>query len=103
MSDEKNSEKVKKEADYIEKTARFINKTGMDVPAIILLNTFKPLAFIMGELSSFFLAPFFIILADTELGFDFIDCFEKTENINKLVKRVEELSKKKTEKMKLEK
>jgi len=93
MSDKKLGEPTgEKEAESIEKTAQWISKFGMEVPAIILLETFKPLAFIAGELANFFLAPFLLLLGDE--GFKFIDWFEKRENIDKFIKRLEENSEK---------
>lgn len=82
-----------KEEELIEKIAKKIIDMEMDPVAIMLLNTFKPISTIGGELGYFFLAPFLPIL--DERGYDFIDTFEKRENIERIIKRVERLSKEK--------
>jgi hypothetical protein len=63
----------------------------METPALWLLQTIKPLTFIGGELSYFYLAPFLPFLDD--LGYTFLDTFEKRKNIERLIKTVEHLQK----------
>ena len=85
----KEPEPTKEEDDEsLERAVRWIRKLGMEVPAILLLQTFKPLAFIMGELAAFSLAPFLILIGDE--GFKTIDWLEKTKNIEKLIQRLVE-------------
>jgi len=90
----KESDASDKEAELIEKTARWIVKSDLEAPLIMLLQTIKPLSTIGGELGFFFLAPFLPLLE--EKGYDFLDTFEKRENIEKLIRRVELLSKEKS-------
>jgi hypothetical protein len=85
-----------RDEEYIEKVAQYISKKGMETPAIMLLHTFKPLAFMTAELASFFLAPFLILIG--EESFKIIDVFEKTKNLEKLIKKIEEKSQKKEKK-----
>lgn len=73
--------------EYLEKAVNWIHKFGMETPAIIMLQGTKPLLLIIGELSRFFLGPFLLLLEDE--GFAFIDWFEKRQNIERLIKRLE--------------
>jgi len=82
-----------KEEELIEKIAQKIIDSDLDPIAIMFLNTIKPISNITGELGYFFLAPYLPIL--DEKGYDFIDTFEKRENIERIIKRVERLSKEK--------
>ena len=94
----KESDRSEKERDLIEKVAKKIVDSDFDFFALILLQTIKPLSWIGGELTYFFLAPFLPLLEDK--GYDFIDTFEKRENIEKLIRRVECLHKEKSKKEK---
>jgi len=90
----KGSDISSKENELIEKVAQFIVDSEMEAPAIILLQTVKPLVTIGGELGYFFLAPFLPLLEDK--GYDFLDTFEKRENIEKLIRTVERRTKEKS-------
>ena len=81
---------IDKENEFIEKAAKRIIELDIDIVAIFLLQTFKPLVFIGGELANFFLAPYLPLLDDN--GYDFINVFQKRENIEKLIKKIEEAS-----------
>ena len=83
-----------KEIELINKVAKKIIDSEMETPAVWLLQTIKPLAFIGGELSYFYLAPFLPFLDD--LGYTFLDTFEKRKNIELLIKTVERLHKEQT-------
>ena len=85
-----------KELEYIEKVAKKIVETDFEGVAIFALQTLRPLYFIGGELATFFFAPYLYLL--DEKGFEAIDVFEKRENIERLIKRVEELIKEKEKK-----
>jgi len=86
--------KSERETELINKVARKIVDSEMETPAIWLLQTIKPLTFIGGELSYFYLAPFLPFLDD--LGYTFLDTFEKRKNIEILIKTVERLEKEKS-------
>jgi len=79
------------ELELIEKVAKKIVDSELEAAAIMILQSIKPLIWIGGELAYFYLAPFLPLL-DTK-GYDFLDTFEKRENIERLIKRVERLHK----------
>jgi len=92
------SYKSDRETELINKVARKIVDSEVEIPAIWLLQTIKPLTFIGGELSYFYLAPFLPFLDD--LGYTFLDTFEKRKNIEILIKTVERLGKEKSKEKK---
>jgi len=76
----------------IEKAAELIHKHKMEVPAIMLLESSKPVAYIGGELGRAYLAPFLPLL-EQDFGIPgnkLISIFEKRENIEKLIRSIEE-------------
>lgn len=89
------------EAAYIEKAAEKIVESDLEAFAVFFLTSFKPLANIAGELSIFFGAPFLLLLENK--GFEFIETFQKTNNLERLVSRIEKLSEQKEIKQKEEK
>ena len=94
--------KPAKEDVLIDKFAKKIVDSEMEGPAITILQMIKPISFIGGELATFYLAPFLPLLDD--YGYDFLDTFEKRENIEKLIRRIESLYKlKENEKEKISK
>lgn len=80
-----------RERELIEKVARKLVDLELEGVAIMLLQTIKPLTKIGGELAYFYLAPFLPLLEDK--GYEFIDTFEKRENIELLIRRMEKLCK----------
>lgn len=95
------SEISKKESELIEKAARRIVDTDVEGFVIWFLETIKPVVWIGGELALFYLAPFLPLLDN--YGYDFLDTFEKRENIELLIKRVEKLNKDKEREKKRQK
>jgi hypothetical protein len=85
----KESDLTEKEKELIEKTARWIVNQGFEAPSVMFIQGIKPLATIGGDLALFFLAPFLPMLE--EKGYDFIETFEKRENLERLIRRVEQL------------
>jgi len=85
-----------KDKEIIDKVAEKIVNSDMQGFAIFLLQTLKPVYFLGGELATFFLAPYLTLL--DERGFEFIDTFQKRENIDILLNRIEELEKSKDKK-----
>lgn len=83
----------------IERVARKIVDMELEGPAIWILQTIKPLSVIGGELAYFYLAPFLPLL--DEKGYEFLDTFEKRENIERLIKMMEKISKEKSRKMRI--
>jgi hypothetical protein len=82
-----------KEVELINKTAEKIVDSGWELGALFILNALKPVYFIGGELGHFFLAPYLILLEGK--GDQFLDTFEKRENIQKLILKIEEFSEQK--------
>ena len=87
---------------FIKKVAEKIHQYRLETPAIILLESTKPLMYIGGEMSRFFLSPFTPMLGE---DFDiksmkFILTLEKRENIQKLLKLLEEMAEKENEEKK---
>ena len=78
-----------KEIELIEKIARKIAGSDFAFFAMFILQTIKPLSWIAGELAYFYLAPFLPLL--DEKGYNFLDTFEKRENIERLIRRIESL------------
>ncbi len=79
-------------AALIEKAAEEVRKRNLMTPAILFLEMHKPLAYI-GASASVVFAPFAVPF----LGFDFVNnysrLFAKRENVERLICRLEELSK----------
>jgi hypothetical protein len=85
-----------KEDELVNKVAEKIVDSDFELGALYFLNAFKPLYLIGGELGHFFLAPYLTVLEGR--GEEFLDTFEKKENIEKLLSKVEELSEEKHQK-----
>ena len=91
------------EADeHINKIAEYIHKSGLDVAAILMIETVKPLSYIGGQLGRLFLSPILLAFGQgIELGGEkFLTIFEQKENIEKLLKRIEKLSREEEERKK---
>ena len=82
------------ETEYIEKVAKTIHEHEMETAAILLLESSKPLVWIGGEMGRFFITPFVPIISDKwgVTSEKFFLVFEKRENIERLLKRLEELT-----------
>jgi len=93
------------EAEYIEKVAQKIHEYEMETAAILLLESSKPLVWVGGEMGRFFITPFVPIISDKwgVTSEKFFLVFEKRENIEKLIKRVEQLAQEADDKKKEEK
>ena len=78
---------------------------GMDVPAILFLETVKPLTYIGSQMGRFFLSPFLPAFGENigVNGEKFLQIFEKHENVEKLIKAVEELTREEEERKRAEK
>jgi len=89
------------EEETIKKAAETIHRYGMDVAAIMLLESVKPLVFIGGQMGRFFLFPFIPFFGErvSEGSEKFFTVFEKRENVEKLLTLLEEKAKEKEEKV----
>ena len=80
--------------ELIEKIAKKVVEIGMETPAILALESAKPLSFIGSQLGRTMIAPWFGIFgwgAMTKAD-DYMEVFEDRENVGKLVRRIEELA-----------
>lgn len=82
------------ETELIEQVARKIHEYQMETPAILLLESSKPLVWIGGEMGRFFITPFVPIISDKwgVKSEKFFLIFEKRENVERLLKRLEQLA-----------
>jgi hypothetical protein len=63
-------------------------KRRLETMAVMFLESIKPLSFIGSQMALFFVGPFLSVFGD--LGIDYIKFFDKRENVEKLLKRIEE-------------
>jgi hypothetical protein len=79
-----------KEMEMIDKFAHWIVDSELEAPSLTLLHMIRPLARIGGDLAYFYLGAFIPLLDN--YGYDFLDTFEKKENIELLMQKVDRLS-----------
>jgi len=93
------------EDEMIRKIAETIHKYGLDVPAILMIESVKPLSFIGAQMGRFFVSPFLPALGEDVgiSGEKFLQIFEKHENVEKLITAIEELTREEEEQKKAEK
>jgi hypothetical protein len=92
--------------EIILETAKRIMKYGMEMPAIMALESFKPLMYVGGELTRLTLSPFFPIFGSNVdiWGQKLIYVFEEKKNVDKLIRLLEQMSRgKKIDKDEIEK
>ncbi len=78
----------------------------MEMPAIMALESFKPLMYVGGELTRLTLSPFFPIFGSNVdiWGQKLIYVFEEKKNVDKLIRLLEQMSRgKKIDKDEIEK
>ncbi len=82
------------ETELIEQVAQKIHEYEMETAAILLLESSKPLVWVGGEMGRFFITPFVPIISDKwgVKSEKFFLIFEKRENVERLLKRLEQLS-----------
>jgi hypothetical protein len=80
----------------IEKIAKKIVEKRLEVPAIFFLESIKPVAFVGTQISYIVFAPFLYLLGPE--SFNYLSIFEKREDIEKLLSKIEELSEENKEK-----
>lgn len=83
------------EEEIIRKAADLIHRFGMDVAAILFIESMKPLTYIGGQMGRFFLSPFLPAFGERigRGGEKFFTVFEKRENVEKLLRLLEEKAK----------
>jgi len=80
--------------DFIDKIAKKLVDIGMEAPAILVLESARPLSFIGSQMGRAMIAPWFGIFgwgAMTKAD-NYMEIFEDSKNIEKLVQRIEELA-----------
>ena len=93
------------EDEMIMKIAHKIHEYGLDMAAILMIESVKPLSFIGSQMGRFFVSPFLPIFGE-KIGISgekFFQIFEKRENVEKLIKAVEELTREEEERKRAEK
>jgi hypothetical protein len=81
------------ENEIIEKIATEIHKNGLETLAVFILESIKPLSYFGGQMSRIFASPFFTLAGEDAdiLGQKLISIFEKKENVDKLIEKIEEI------------
>jgi len=93
------------EDEMIMKIAHKIHEYGLDVAAVLMIESFKPLSYVGAQMGRFFVSPFLPALGENIGigGEKLFQIFEKRENVEKLIKAVEELTREEEERKKVEK
>ena len=93
------------EDEMIEKIAQKIHESGMNMAAILMIESFKPMSYIGAQIGRFFISPFLPVFGENIgiSGEKLLQIFEKQENLEKLVKAVEALEREEEERKKAEK
>jgi len=79
--------------EMIQRIADEIQKFGLEVPAILLLDMMKPLGTILSNFGRFSFGLFMPLIGHG--GETFIDLFESEEDVEKLLQLIEKSTKKK--------
>jgi hypothetical protein len=81
----------------IDELANYIHVKGLETAAILFLESSKPLSMIGGGMSRLFVSPFLPIFGDEAeiFGGKMINLLEKRKNIEKLIKKIEEIKEEK--------
>jgi hypothetical protein len=93
------------EDEMIRKIAEKVHNSGLDVAAILLIESVKPLAYLGTQMGRFFVSPFLPVFGE-DIGISgekLFQTFEKRENVEKLIRAVEKLNQEEKEKKKAEK
>jgi hypothetical protein len=76
-----------REEEILEYITSKIEQYGLDVPALLFLVPIEPLSSVFSQLGLLPFAPF--LEAFNIKGFDYVTFFSKTENVNRLIKKIE--------------
>ncbi len=83
---------VKQDRVFLEKIAKRIVDSGLITPAVFFLETMKPLS-LLGSHALVFLGPLLNSFIQSENYYRKVEVFEKPENIELLLKIIEEIDK----------
>ena len=80
--------------ELVEKIAKKVVEIGMEAPAILALETARPLSFIGSQMGRAMIAPWFGIFGWSAMtkADNYMEVFENKENVKKLIRRIEELT-----------
>ncbi len=80
--------------ELVEKIAKKVVEIGMEAPAVLALESVRPLSFIGSQLGRAMIAPWFGIFGWGAMmkADNYMEVFEDKENVKKLVRRIEELA-----------
>lgn len=95
--EEKGSTLTSKQEEILEKLAKKVAKWQMDVPAIMFLETIKPLSFI-GSQVLVFLDPIVKSVFNSSDYDEYTKLMEDRRNVELLIRKIEDLSSSSTEK-----
>ena len=93
------------EDEMISKIAEKIHQSGLDVAAILMIESVKPLTFLGVQVGRLFLSPILPALGK-DIGMSgekFFQIMEKHENVEKLIQAIEKLTQEEEERKKAEK
>ena len=85
-----------REKELIDKLARFVIDRHMETPAVLFLESYKPLSFIAGQFGMAYLSPLMPLFGPWSK--EGLALLQKRENVEKVIKRIEELSEERTKK-----
>jgi len=93
------------EDEMIRNIAHKIHEYGLDVAAILMIESVKPLSYIGGQMGRLFGSPFLPAFGENIGigGEKLFQIFEKRENVEKLIKAVEGLTQEEEERKKAKK
>ncbi len=90
-----------KQEAIIKRMAEFIYKYDMDLGAVLILEAIKPFSSIGSQLARFMVAPFIPFVGEESMPY--FATFENKQNVERLIKMIEERMKEEDEKRKSEK
>jgi len=79
-----------KQEEIIKQMAEIVYKYDMDLGAIFLLEAVKPFASVGSQLARFMVAPFIPFVGERSIPY--LATFERKENVEKLIRLIEERS-----------
>jgi hypothetical protein len=79
---------AEEEARMIDRIAAEVIKRRLETVAIMFLESVKPMSYIGSQLAMVFVGPFLAVFGD--LGVNYIKFFDKRENVEKLLLKIEE-------------
>lgn len=82
---------AEEEARMMDRIASEVIKRRLETVAIMFLESIKPMSYVGSQLAMVFVGPFLAIFGD--LGINYIKFFDKRENVEKLLQKIEEQTK----------